>query len=115
MRAQRQHRVEPAKGERVGESTFDLGRSRAMGDDVEIAFRVRLDEVSRRREQTLVQGHDGSHRFECTRSAQGVAVHGLGRAHSEPVSMRAEDRSEEHTSELQSPMYLVCRLLLEKK
>src|SRR5437762_14231542 len=30
------------------------------------------------------------------------------------VSMK-ELRSEEHTSELQSPMYLVCRLLLEKK
>src|SRR5437879_9806974 len=29
-----------------------------------------------------------------------------------PVRIR---RSEEHTSELQSPMYLVCRLLLEKK
>src|SRR5437879_10435059 len=28
---------------------------------------------------------------------------------------RCSDRSEEHTSELQSPMYLVCRLLLEKK
>src|SRR5437764_6889709 len=27
----------------------------------------------------------------------------------------ARERSEEHTSELQSPMYLVCRLLLEKK
>src|SRR5437762_7934059 len=27
----------------------------------------------------------------------------------------ANARSEEHTSELQSPMYLVCRLLLEKK
>src|SRR5437879_8457291 len=27
----------------------------------------------------------------------------------------APKRSEEHTSELQSPMYLVCRLLLEKK
>src|SRR5437764_13787038 len=27
----------------------------------------------------------------------------------------APARSEEHTSELQSPMYLVCRLLLEKK
>src|SRR5437764_8744498 len=27
----------------------------------------------------------------------------------------ASIRSEEHTSELQSPMYLVCRLLLEKK
>src|SRR5437762_5468878 len=28
---------------------------------------------------------------------------------------RRDLRSEEHTSELQSPMYLVCRLLLEKK
>src|SRR5438552_8504904 len=28
---------------------------------------------------------------------------------------RAEKRSEEHTSELQSPDHLVCRLLLEKK
>src|SRR5436189_4015840 len=35
---------------------------------------------------------------------------------SEPVRIRKQhDRSEEHTSELQSPMYLVCRLLLEKK
>src|SRR5438876_3132136 len=30
----------------------------------------------------------------------------------EPVEPR---RSEEHTSELQSPVHLVCRLLLEKK
>src|SRR5436189_944890 len=30
-------------------------------------------------------------------------------------SVRAFSRSEEQTSELQSPMYLVCRLLLEKK
>src|SRR5437879_8439439 len=29
--------------------------------------------------------------------------------------LRGPVRSEEHTSELQSPMYLVCRLLLEKK
>src|SRR5437879_9015944 len=28
---------------------------------------------------------------------------------------RLENRSEEHTPELQSPMYIVCRLLLEKK
>src|SRR5256885_5533914 len=28
---------------------------------------------------------------------------------------RSESRSEEHTSELQSPCNLVCRLLLEKK
>src|SRR5437763_12614470 len=30
-------------------------------------------------------------------------------------AVRRTLRSEEHTSELQSPMYLVCRLLLEKK
>src|SRR5258708_27304540 len=29
--------------------------------------------------------------------------------------LRASPRSEEHTSELQSPDHLVCRLLLEKK
>src|SRR5256885_16379077 len=32
-----------------------------------------------------------------------------------PLSARADSRSEEHTSELQSPCNLVCRLLLEKK
>ena len=39
--------------------------------------------------------------------------------YSMPLPFRGEQtpsvRSEEHTSELQSPMYLVCRLLLEKK
>src|ERR1017187_5890560 len=30
------------------------------------------------------------------------------------LEKKQEIRSEEHTSELQSPMYLVCRLLLEK-
>src|SRR3712207_7272845 len=33
----------------------------------------------------------------------------------EPVWSRHYVRSEEHTSELQSRQYLVCRLLLEKK
>src|SRR2546425_8002832 len=32
-----------------------------------------------------------------------------------PLSRYATERSEEHTSELQSLAYLVCRLLLEKK
>src|SRR5437763_8771371 len=42
----------------------------------------------------------------------------LNRAWSAPpviVNVAGLVRSEEHTSELQSPMYLVCRLLLEKK
>src|SRR3712207_8699437 len=42
----------------------------------------------------------------------GVGVHVVA-VGVEPAS--AEERSEEHTSELQSRQYLVCRLLLEKK
>src|SRR2546426_3659451 len=36
-------------------------------------------------------------------------------AGSAPLSTSRKNRSEEHTSELQSPCNLVCRLLLEKK
>src|ERR1022692_5126331 len=35
--------------------------------------------------------------------------------HGESTLSQHHDRSEEHTSELQSPCNLVCRLLLEKK
>src|SRR5437762_7049151 len=41
-------------------------------------------------------------------------IPGSRRAGASPCAFAAW-RSEEHTSELQSPMYLVCRLLLEKK
>src|SRR5437879_7555381 len=52
-----------------------------------------------------------------------IARRGVGRIASSLHFERQEEfdaasqraRSEEHTSELQSPMYLVCRLLLEKK
>src|SRR3712207_8078601 len=47
-------------------------------------------------------------------------LHRPGRATEQPERARlpellAQIRSEEHTSELQSRQYLVCRLLLEKK
>src|SRR5437867_8817126 len=38
-----------------------------------------------------------------------------GRTHCRTPPFDARGRSEEHTSELQSPYELVCRLLLEKK
>src|SRR3712207_6897685 len=48
------------------------------------------------------------------RHAGGPATH--CRAHfGTRAHARADARSEEHTSELQSRQYLVCRLLLEKK
>src|SRR5436189_3989104 len=51
------------------------------------------------------------------------AAHPRGAVRGDPAHPRRRNRgpagqdrrSEEHTSELQSPMYLVCRLLLEKK
>src|SRR5258707_11313187 len=46
-------------------------------------------------------------------------AHYLGRdiqlAEAAVLKLEARTRSEEHTSELQSRQYLVCRLLLEKK
>src|SRR5438876_8715212 len=47
----------------------------------------------------------------------GYRVIALGRWAERPFNVRIviEQRSEEHTSELQSPVHLVCRLLLEKK
>src|SRR3712207_7858541 len=46
---------------------------------------------------------------QATRSPQGLILIASPRGHGKT------SRSEEHTSELQSRQYLVCRLLLEKK
>src|SRR2546426_7028831 len=43
------------------------------------------------------------------------ALRKAGRAGRKPLLSQKDRRSEEHTSELQSPCNLVCRLLLEKK
>src|SRR3712207_7615656 len=49
----------------------------------------------------------------CRAGPAGCARTGWGRRHG--ASVVSWVRSEEHTSELQSRQYLVCRLLLEKK
>src|SRR5437763_14856345 len=62
---------------------------------------------ARRRELGRVLGTDGPMtEVVCLKAG------GMGRAN---ILGANHSRSEEHTSELQSPMYLVCRLLLEKK
>src|SRR3712207_6913829 len=56
-----------------------------------------------------------------TASALGNLIGGLVGGHVDPEKLEqmpqlfTTTRSEEHTSELQSRQYLVCRLLLEKK
>src|SRR3712207_7237482 len=58
----------------------------------------------------------GSTRAEAKRAI--AATRALSKNVSLVMKLRTEvrsDRSEEHTSELQSRQYLVCRLLLEKK
>src|SRR5437764_5667570 len=53
--------------------------------------------------------------FRSRESRHGHEPAALHRGGSARSRERTAGRSEEHTSELQSPMYLVCRLLLEKK
>src|SRR3712207_7385957 len=45
----------------------------------------------------------------------GARIKARGFTDAVPLLERSAARSEEHTSELQSRQYLVCRLLLEKK
>src|SRR5258708_22487869 len=61
----------------------------------------------------------GVHRLRRAEAADHPAGVGSIALQSHPVlpasSLTDQARSEEHTSELQSPDHLVCRLLLEKK
>src|SRR5690348_18143362 len=61
-------------------------------------------------------GEVGVVRRRAPRDPGGGRAGGDARARSGAGRNRARaSRSEEHTSELQSPVHLVCRLLLEKK
>src|SRR3712207_7113403 len=53
------------------------------------------------------------HRVQRTTVLEGLGHEGVGQRSQDRAP--GEGRSEEHTSELQSRQYLVCRLLLEKK
>src|SRR3712207_7366657 len=69
-------------------AAVDAKRAGQAVDESALAGAVRADEAD-----ALARGQGKAHRFKRREAA----------------------RSEEHTSELQSRQYLVCRLLLEKK
>src|SRR5947208_8059891 len=65
---------------------------------------------------TLFRSTDGSARCASRAPTSSARVtHPARAAWAATVSFSSSTRSEEHTSELQSPDHLVCRLLLEKK
>src|SRR3712207_7957156 len=66
-------------------------------------------------ERALRAGDDGALRRKGARAQARPRRRGERRAADQPARAAAQLRSEEHTSELQSRQYLVCRLLLEKK
>src|SRR3712207_7019113 len=68
----------------------------------------------RERERQHAEDRDPNHVAPADLVAHGTAEHRAGRNGGEEDE-QVNLRSEEHTSELQSRQYLVCRLLLEKK
>src|SRR2546426_12196472 len=64
---------------------------------------------------TLFRSRRAVHYDRHSRAAVVAAVHMREHVLKEEKLAIADSRSEEHTSELQSPCNLVCRLLLEKK
>src|SRR5947208_5031276 len=59
----------------------------------------------RSKDSVMARENSGDQSTKATQGAQAAST----------TSETVETRSEEHTSELQSPDHLVCRLLLEKK
>src|SRR5437762_11476198 len=66
------------------------------------------------REQAEREQHIFSFGSEAILEETGIGKRQIGDPVGDEIDL-VRRRSEEHTSELQSPMYLVCRLLLEKK
>src|SRR5258708_15444773 len=69
---------------------------------------------SRIRAEALVVAHEPSRRAQSHPAGDALSAARGPRA-ARAGGRREGSRSEEHTSELQSPDHLVCRLLLEKK
>src|SRR5258707_4114225 len=95
--------VQAARGDK--DSIRRLGAKGRAGVQVDLEFRL------------------GAHEYRVTRGLSTAALHQDGQVIANSLKAVTDKlertlgmtRSEEHTSELQSRQYLVCRLLLEKK
>src|SRR5690348_18219260 len=64
--------------------------------------------------RSLREGRSGPEETETAHHRRCLSLR-LGPSNTPATAVPQHSRSEEHTSELQSPVHLVCRLLLEKK
>src|SRR5687768_18188176 len=80
-------------------------------------FRSLHHPAPERRHEMEPRGDELLDRLErvAARHRRGVEDGGEGDVHVMARRLQVQERSEEHTSELQSRLHLVCRLLLEKK
>src|SRR2546423_4294 len=85
--------------------------SRGLGDRRTARLEIMHERSDSRERPVVVQAEFREQLLECYL----VPAVGEGRAVETEPNRRRRARSEEHTSELQSLAYLVCRLLLEKK
>src|SRR5437879_7278706 len=93
---------------------YTLSLHDALPIYAEKAFAIAVDSAG----SAYITGFTQSPNFPTTVTAfQPVSTTGIlpGNSSDAFVTKLSPARSEEHTSELHSPMYLVCRLLLEKK
>src|SRR5690348_17993502 len=92
--------------QRDGGSSMSLPASQQAATSRKRAKSDRRDQLIAAAERLVAERGFLAVRLEDLGAAAGV---------SGPAIYRHFPRSEEHTSELQSPVHLVCRLLLEKK
>src|SRR2546426_3358317 len=93
---------------KVSIEDLPLGGKRVI---IRADFNVPLDESGHITDDTRIRGTLPTINYAVDEGARVILCSHLGR----PKGKVDPRRSEEHTSELQSPCNLVCRLLLEKK
>src|SRR5256885_11754025 len=85
----------------------EMGALRISAAEMDDGVELQIDDATDPRDGDEVVEREGARVFLDAAAAEALGDQVLG--------VHAHGRSEEHTSELQSPCNLVCRLLLEKK
>src|SRR5919206_4086834 len=91
-----QARVVPAEAERIREADADLGLARLVRDVVEIALRVRLVVVDRRRQHAALDGEDREDRLDRAGRAEAMAGCALRRRDPDLRSVLLAERLLDH-------------------